>query len=189
LLLRFDADLQLAGEKYELMRRQLIKYFECRGCNTARELTDESINRVTRKISEGENIPQHSLSSYFYGVAHNVLREWRIHPEKYAISIDDLDVAPQLRESSGLKQLPPQQEKSMDVMLDCLDRCIEELPNEEQQIILQYYSGEFGTKIDNRKKIAERIGTNINNLRIRVYRIREKLERCVRLCSSQAIAE
>jgi RNA polymerase sigma factor (sigma-70 family) len=185
LLLRFDADSQQAAEKYELMRRQLTKFFECRNCDSASELTDETINRVTRKISEGENIPANSLSAYFYGVARNVLREFRNHPEKTAVSIDNLEslhhpVAPPL-----INNPLNLEKKLLEQMLECLDSCLGELPEKEQKIILVYYEGEYGAKIENRKKIATLFGMNINNLRIRVYRIREKLEKCVQLCSGK----
>jgi RNA polymerase sigma factor (sigma-70 family) len=189
LLLRFDADTQQAAEKYELMRRQLIKFFECRNCESARELTDETINRVTRKISEGENIPANSLSAYFYGVARNVLKEFRNNPEKAAISIDDLESLHHSVEPLLVDKRPNLEKALLEQMLECLESCLRELPEKEQKIILVYYEGEYGAKIENRKKIATLFGMNINNLRIRVYRIREKLERCVRLCSNETATE
>jgi RNA polymerase sigma factor (sigma-70 family) len=187
--LRFDADLPKAAEKYESMRRQLVKFFECRNCEFAYELTDETINRVTRKISEGESIPANSLSAYFYGVARNVLREARLNPEKNAISIDHLQALQHPSENPSTVNLEQAEKKRLDALLECLDGCLRELPEKERKIILVYYEGDLGQKIENRKKIAKRFRMNINNLRIRVYRIRAKLEQCVELCSNKKAVE
>ena len=174
---------------YELMRARLIKFFEFRKCEIAHDLTDETINRVARRISEGEIIPSNSLSAYFYGVARNVLKEHRNSPEKNAYSID-------LLESSHHPLVNPletnrlRSEKNLlEQLLECLDSCVRKLPDKEQEIILVYYEGEYGAKIENRRKIARVFGMNINNLRIRVFRIREKLERCVQLCRKKAASE
>ena len=42
----------LAGEKYEEIRRRLIKIFTCRGCTCPEVLADETINRVARKVKK-----------------------------------------------------------------------------------------------------------------------------------------
>jgi RNA polymerase sigma factor (sigma-70 family) len=185
LLLRFDADSERAAEKYELMRRQLIKFFECRNCTIAQELADETINRVTRKISEGETILPNALSAYFYGVARNVWREHINNPEKTVFSIDDPESAHHSIEPLAADSHLNLEKALLEQMLECLDSCLGELSEKEQEIVLVYYEGECGAKIANRKKIASLFDMNINNLRIRVYRIREKLERCVQLCSSK----
>ncbi len=61
------------------------------------------------------------------------------------------------------------------------------LNNEEDSVtlILQYYHGEKGVKIDSRKKLAERFGVPINTLRMRALRIRENLQRRVENCQKQ----
>jgi hypothetical protein len=45
-----SSDPDLAGEEYEELRRQLIKFFEWRGSFCADQLADETLNRVVRKI-------------------------------------------------------------------------------------------------------------------------------------------
>ncbi|HEY0047746.1 MAG TPA: hypothetical protein VGB68_00565, partial [Pyrinomonadaceae bacterium] len=44
-----DRNREIAGQKYEKIRRRLIRIFLGRGCFEAEELADETINRVTRK--------------------------------------------------------------------------------------------------------------------------------------------
>ena len=51
----------------------------------------------------------------------------------------------------------------------------------DRKLILSYYEG-AATKIENRKQMAESLGISVNGLRIRVHRIREKLEKCITAC-------
>jgi hypothetical protein len=46
-------------------------------------------------------------------------------------------------------------------------------------LLIEYYKGEKGDRIRHRKLLARQLGIPPNALRIRVHRIREKLERCV----------
>ncbi len=171
------------------MRSRLIKFFECRNCEIALDLTDETINRVARRISEGENIPPASLSAYFYGVARNVLKEHRNSPEKNACSLDLLESSRHPVENPLEINRLRSEKNLLEQLLECLDSCVNKLSDKDREIILVYYEGEYGAKIENRRKIARIFGMNINNLRIRVFRIREKLERCVQLCRKKAVSE
>ena len=171
------------------MRSRLIKFFEARRCNLAVELTDETMNRVIRRISEGESIPDPSLSGYFYGVARNVLKEQMINPDRSTYSIESLE-SRQHPSQNWTQANQVQSERSfLEQMLDCLDACVQELPSTDQELILIYYQGEAGARIENRKNIAGKFGLNLNNLRIRVFRIRARLEKCVELCRRKFLQE
>ena len=73
LLSSLDARRDRAGEKYESVRRKLTEFFEARGSLSPADHADETINRVARKLEEGENVQD--LSRYFYGVARLLLKE------------------------------------------------------------------------------------------------------------------
>src|SRR5437870_12644858 len=62
-----DADGQRAGEKYEDLRRTLIRFFEWRGAPFPEEHADETFNRVARKLGEGVQIK--NVGGYCYEVA------------------------------------------------------------------------------------------------------------------------
>jgi hypothetical protein len=53
------------------------------------------------------------------------------------------------------------------------------LSSDNRDLILQYYQGEKGEKIQNRKKLLEQLGVPVNNLRMRALRLRERLQSCV----------
>src|ERR1700716_3386276 len=44
------------GEKYLEMRRRLIAYFDRKNCSPPDELTDETLNRVARRLEEEGHI-------------------------------------------------------------------------------------------------------------------------------------
>jgi DNA-directed RNA polymerase specialized sigma24 family protein len=60
------------------------------------------------------------------------------------------------------------------------------LSPDNRELILQYYNGEKGEKIQNRKKLLDRLGIPVNTLRMRALRLRERLQGCVEECLSRA---
>src|SRR5215813_2559377 len=74
LLICLDSDRQRAAEKYEILRCKLVKFFEWRACAVlAVDLADGTIDRVARRIEEGEQVQ--NVSNYAYGVARMVYLE------------------------------------------------------------------------------------------------------------------
>jgi len=182
LLALFDADAERAGEKYELMRSKLIKFFRCRGCRTPHELADEVMNRLARRIDDGETIRPETLAEYFYGVAHNVLRESLRNPETAFSSLETLPPSEHPKENPVRLAEHITAKRETERRLACLESCVEKLPPETRQLIVSYYEEETGAKIGNRRRLAEAAGIPMNALRIRVHRIRAKLEKCVIEC-------
>lgn len=172
LLACLDQNRELAASKYEIIRRKLMKYFECRGCCFPEDLSDDTINRVARRIFEGREIWTSEPANYFYGVARNVLKEYRSNLEREFSPIEYLSSLAYSYESAFV----PQGREFEEQRLACLERCLQQLPPESRQIIIGYYQGEKGERIKKRKLMADRLGIPANALRIRVHRIREKLE-------------
>lgn len=169
LLLNLAPDRTLAGERYEVIRCKLIRFFEWRDCPRPDERADETINRVIRRIDQGEKLE--NPSTYVYGVARMLLLE--IYKERE-------------REKNALQEVAltsrSAPDESDDSRASCLERCLEALPTENRELIIQYYQGEGHSKIENRKQLAERWSLPLNALRIRALRLREKLEVCIKGC-------
>ena len=166
LLSWLNPDREQAGKKYEDIRRRLIKIFTCRGCLTPEDLTDETIDRVVRKVSElaGSYVGDPTL--YFYGVAKNVFHE-------------------SLRHKSYRNPPPePETHNSAETEQDyaCMGECIQKLAPRSRELILDYYQEERRAKIDHRKQLANRLGIEVNALRIQVCRIRATLYQCIQEC-------
>jgi DNA-directed RNA polymerase specialized sigma24 family protein len=165
-----DPDSDRAGEKYESLRLALVKFFDWRGAHFPEELADEAINRVIRKIDEGETF--RDIPTYCHGVARLVLLERLKGPESKRTDFEELSPA-------ALVAPEPEEE---DERQDCFERCLKELPVESRQLILQYYGDEKREKINRRLGMAERLGIPLNALRSRAQRIRNRLEECVNGC-------
>ena len=90
LLISLSTDREKAAEIYEEIRCKLITFFEFRHCLFPQEQVDETINRVARRIVEGEIIHASDVTTYFYGVARNVLREYWKGAKTEAARLDRL---------------------------------------------------------------------------------------------------
>jgi DNA-directed RNA polymerase specialized sigma24 family protein len=173
LLATLDPVRERAGERYEGIRSRLVRFFLCRGLAQPEELADDTIDRVCRRLVEGEEIRAVDVARYFLGVARNVAREaW------------DLD---QRRRASGATQemarrsLAAADEPDQGA-LACLEQCLETLPPEARDLVLRYYDSEPSTKVERRRALASQLGIAPNALRIRLHRLRAQLERCIRRC-------
>jgi DNA-directed RNA polymerase specialized sigma24 family protein len=169
LLACLDDDIETAGEKYEAIRRKLVKFFDWRGAHFPEECADETVDRVIRKLESGEEI--RDIPTYCTGIARLVLLETLKKPDRCQVGLDE--VGPVAAPS-------PQPEEN--VQQTCFERCLSELPIESRRLILQYYQDEGRRKINNRQAMADGLGIPLNALRSRVQRIRDRLERCVSGC-------
>jgi DNA-directed RNA polymerase specialized sigma24 family protein len=175
LLVALSPDRDKAGARYEAIRHKLIRFFEWRSVTSPDERADETINRVARRIDEGQVVS--NLNGYFYGVARMVLKETAKKSERGSVPLET--VASELRcDESNLSEPAP--------MVACFDRCLEELPPESKSLILEYYQEERRTKIELREHLAGRLGIPLNALRIRAHRIRVVLEKCITSCMEVA---
>jgi DNA-directed RNA polymerase specialized sigma24 family protein len=170
LLAALAPDRESAGEKYLELRGHLIRLFEWRGCPFPEDHADETVNRVARKIAEGEMIrePAH----YAVGVARMLLLEIRKDQVKQRSALGELSDA----------ETATYEFEELDPRVACLERCLQSLSPENRELILHYYQGEKGAKIENRKKLTDRFEIPINTLRMRALRLREKLQSCVENC-------
>jgi DNA-directed RNA polymerase specialized sigma24 family protein len=181
-LLRWlDPQGKQGGEQYERIRSRLLRFFECRGCPTPEEATDETIDRVARRIAGGETV-RADPTLYFHGVARNVLMEsWR-GPARRTVALTELAERELPAPPSGPEAEPE------DARLECLTRCLETLPNSQREMVVEYYEWGRRERIHSRKELAARLGLPLNALRLRVHRIREALERCVNVCLQRGAA-
>jgi RNA polymerase sigma factor (sigma-70 family) len=166
LLASFGADRQGAGQQYLEARSKLVRFFEWRGCPFPEDHADETFNRIARRLAEGEKIL--NPAGYCFGVARMLLLE---------INRESLRQQQALRNFSGSAITAKQSDES-DARIDRLRQCLRQLSPDDRELILQYYHGEKGAKIDCRKKLAERFGVSVSTLRMRALRIRENLQRC-----------
>jgi DNA-directed RNA polymerase specialized sigma24 family protein len=167
MLLWLDEDRDAAGNKYEAIRRRLIKIFDYRGCLNSEELTDRVFDRVLQKIDENALTDGGNPSSYFYSVANNIYRENLRKP----ISVELSEDIARNEEEEGFQPY-----------YECLKKCLKSLSSDKYRLIIGYYEEEKRAKIDYRQKLAQSIGIPLNMLHSRAFRIRMNLQQCVLKC-------
>ena len=170
LLVAFDVDRETAGRKYLEIRNNLTRFFEWRGCSFPEDHADETITRMAKRALEGEAILNHS--GYAMGVARLLLLEINKGRQREQSALAEIGAAPDV-------YVPEDDDESR---LTCLRSCLQTLSPDNRELILQYYQGEKGEKIENRKKLLQRLGIPVNTLRMRALRLRERLQACVEEC-------
>ncbi|HMF55451.1 MAG TPA: hypothetical protein VK619_03755 [Pyrinomonadaceae bacterium] len=161
-------DRDLAGDKYEAIRRRIIKILINRGCNDAEEIADEAINRVTFKLREIRQDYVGDPALYFYGVANKVHLEYLRRRRPAPVMLQPAPASDEIEQE-----------------YECLEKCMRQLPADQREMMLQYFMEDKRAKINHRKELAKRLGIALNALRIRVHRIRTILQQCVENCLEQ----
>ena len=175
LLLSFGDDRDSGGKKYLEIRSQLTRFFEWRGCPFPEDHSDETINRIAKRVAEGEQIQ--NPSGYAMGVARLVLLEIIKGRQREQEAINEL--------TSTATELADDDPNHGVERIGCLRICLNGLSTENRQLITEYYEGEKGDKIQNRKKLVEKLGIPVNTLRMRALRLRDRLQICVEDCLSK----
>lgn len=172
LLWLHSEDGKAAGEAYESVRVRLIKMFYARGCrHRAEDLADETIERVMKKIDhlaenyEGDRLP------YFYAVAKLVFLEYTRKPSVEGLP-EDFQNTLAAEEKSAAEAAG---DISESLYGGRLLKCLEKLKPAERELVLRYYR----TKSEDRARLAEEFEISLETLRVRIFRTRNKLKKCV----------
>ena len=164
-----DSDREQAALKYEEIRTKLIKFFSASSQSEAETLADETINRVARRLNEVRDQVYGERARYFYGVARKVQLEYLRRRQ------------PQGEQESGSDSA------QIELEYACLEECIAKLSAENRELVLDYYGADGRERIEQRKRLAEKLGIAPNALRIRAFRIRAELQKCVRDCMDRSL--
>jgi DNA-directed RNA polymerase specialized sigma24 family protein len=175
LLLAFGDDRDSGGKKYLEIRSNLTRFFEWRGCPFPEDHADETINRIAKRVAEGEQIQ--NPSGYAMGVARLLLLEIIKGRQREQVAMNELTTT-----SSEVAEDADDGEER----IGCLRHCLSGLTTENRLLITEYYEGEKGDKIQNRKKLVEKLGIPVNTLRMRALRLRDRLQVCVEDCLAKA---
>jgi len=179
-----DANEQRAWERYGTICCKLITFFENKITVDPVDCLNKTFDRVVENISKGKIDQIPIEDNYFLKVAWYIFKEsWR--KAQNTESIEDLSegkIPPtdtEEEEDENLERVKKEQR------LECLDKCMKELPENLQKLIINFHkcSGAEGIRI--RKKMAKKLKITGNALRIKANRIRAKLGICLDNCLAQ----
>ena len=177
LLALFSVNRDEAGEKYEQIRRGLVRYFHFKGCHDPQSLTDETINRVAAKAHEFDYSKQIKPTSYVYGFASNVLLEYRRTAGK-ELSITE--------NQFPAGEIDGEAEDIAEAKSACLKKCLDHLPPGDKDLIIKYFAREGREKIELRQAMCDELGCTAAALHTRVFRIKAGLKKCIEECMKES---
>ena len=172
LLQWFSPNREVAGAKYEEIRKGLIRYFSFKGCSESENLADETINRVAKKLSSLNTENNFKHITYFYGFASKIYLESRNKAENNTTEFDPGQHSNLIVEVDDEKEDRHQ----------CLDSCLAKLSPEERNLAIEYFSKDKSAKFEHRRKIAEKLNIKPGAMHVRIYRLKENLRNCVENC-------
>ena len=176
LLQRLDPDRNRAGEKYEELRWKLIRFFQWNSCLAADELVDNVLNRVAGKlVQEGDQIQD--VAAFAWGVA-KMVRQEALRRDLKTVPLEDLPNA------DGFAAAGRDSEKTefetIQVRLKYLRMCIQRLLPRDRHLLLRYHAPK-GRRIEERQRLANESAISMVALRVRINRLRYKVEECIKI--------
>jgi len=164
LLGALDSDRDRAAAAYERLRVRISGLMQWWGASNGDDLADQTLDRVARKLDEGATVTEGSFGAYVRGVSRMVFYE----------------AAREGRAARALDPPPPHDGVDVESRHGCLDQCLSGLADGDRRLALRYY--EDGRKEDVRRRLAQECGVTMTALRIRMHRLRHRLEQCVSGC-------
>lgn len=152
-----------AASGYERARARLVDFFRWRGVVDAETYADRTLDRVAAKLSAGEAPSTPDPLRYVLGVARYIYLEG-VKAEARQRAAEDLPPPPS----------PPEADP-----VDDLEACLAELHPNERTLLLRYHAHTGQARIRGRKALAEELGVTLTSLRMRTFRLRQRLERCL----------
>src|SRR5205085_10224512 len=160
LLGKLDPQRDRAAEKYEDLRRKLVKFFEWSSCFPAEDLADETFDRVARILVHR---PVFDLAPFLWGVAKKIRQESHNRAEKIVPIADLPDHGISLRNTTDVEEEVHVGRQS-ELQSKCLRVCLHSMNEQNRKVFLRYH-GFYGDTKEQREKLASEMGLTIGALR------------------------
>ena len=169
-----DVDREQAGAAYNRLRNLLVNDCAKRNHSAPDTGADTVLDRAAAKLAAGLVLERAKLEPFCKGIARLVCledyrRQWRGQQAALVHTAN--------------QQLPAQLDHDQELRQQ--ERCLQILTDEERTLLQAYYQrislGTFQESTQERLQLARRMGVNLNTLRLRVHRLRLRLEECVRV--------
>jgi hypothetical protein len=122
-------DREAAAREYAVIRARLEEFFDRQGVSHPEWLAEAALDRLALELDEGRGVLR--LRASCYPVARNVLREWQGRQAS-----EGMPARP-----APARQAPRDSVRRAGDRVACLERCLEELPEESRRLIVSYYAG------------------------------------------------
>lgn len=177
LLSVLDDNPEEAAQKYIFLHDALTEFFTHRGSSMPTEMADETMERVASLISSGRKV--YSFQ-FFYGVARLILKEHARKRYNFEKGRSRMPVEDERYPDPEQILLREESDEESKERLQLLKVCLNRMPSRDRKLIVLYYQGDRQTRISNRKQLAEKYHLTPAVLRVKVGRLRDKLEKEMR---------
>jgi DNA-directed RNA polymerase specialized sigma24 family protein len=163
-----------ATRRYLRLERKLEGYFRLRGMIDPVRDAEDTLDRAAQKIAAGVSVPE--VDKFCIGIARNVVLE-RLRQRKR-------------EQSAFLEFLDSNQNNNTEAVVERITKlmrpCFDRLPQEDRDVLHSYCKVPEGiSQAEHRRQLAKKLKSTIEALRIRVTRLRRKLEECVKALSKK----
>ena len=153
-----------SGAAYTDLRNSLVRYFQIKGDFDADEAADATLDRVAMKLAQ--NIKIENLTKYSFGVARLIFLE------RLRIAGKNKIAQTEFYSDQNIGKTPD---------LAFFRECFNNLVGEDKEMLTEYFADlSFSELMTYREKIAVKYKTSISNLRLKVFRLKKRLEDCLK---------
>lgn len=171
LLAKLDVDPAQAGLRYERLRERLMIFFLRRAVAAPEDLADEVIDRLARRVAEGEPIA--SIEGYALGIARLVLHE------QNAARVRQAAGEYSLRNIFNREHTSIEEDRLLEDRIQAMEHCLSLLSAHEADLLSRYYLAEGKARIVTRTQLSESLRITPGALRKQVFRLCGRLRDCV----------
>ena len=190
LLDRLHPERERAWTIYAGVRERLTRFFADKNCLTPVECADDALDRAARRLAAGAEITVEDPYLYILGIAYNVLREYWKDAERKSVELDALVHARHPAADPADERRDEEERAERERRLVCLGHCLAAQTPEQRAFLDAYHTGASGAeRIEGRRRLAAELGVELNALRIRACRARDRLEKCLRACLARRDGE
>ena len=168
LLDALSADKTEASIAYARLRDSLVRFFQIKGDAAPETAADETLDRVALKLARNAVIDD--VRKYSFGAARLIFLERLRAVKKEKLAVEEYYAESNLRnESRENAESSPLQE------------CFESLENDKKVLMKNYFADlPHAILVRQRQRLAADERVSIDQLRIKICRLRQRLKECVR---------
>lgn len=168
LLAEFSENERQAAVAYTNLRDSLIRFFELKGDSEPESAADETLDRTAAKVAAGT--PIDDIKKYSFGVARLVFLERLRFSQKEKNAAENF-----------YKQKNVSTEDSETDGFDFFRECFKALPSADRNFLESYFTDlPYEKLVELRRRLSDEAGVSLNQARVKVSRLRKRLENCVR---------
>src|SRR5262245_16640477 len=168
---KFDDTVPQLAQRLKIFFRR-----RCKDSNEASRVDDwvqETLFRVMQKVESGVEIL--SVEAYAMGTAKMVFQEYLNH------RVINSSTEPGAGSPEDLMALIPDSRR--ETQAACLDQCLLQLEEPNRALVLSWFAEPSGgAKIDRHRQLTEQLAQPSSTVRVRVFRLVQKLRSCCRDC-------